>query len=77
MSFNTKQKWIPCGRIFQKSVFIYICSFYMSKVIFSYDAGGHFGFTPLEKNAGIFARDMGANFFPKRFKEVKSIVKTS
>ena len=32
---------------------------------FHNDAGGHFGFTPLEKNAGIFARDTGAKYFLK------------
>ena len=26
---------------------------------------GHFGFTPLEKNAGIFARDTRAKYFLK------------
>ena len=37
----------------------------MSKVIFLIGAGGHFRFTPLEKNAGIFARDTGAKYFLK------------
>ena len=35
------------------------------KFIFSYGAGRHFEFGPLEKNAGIFARDMGAKSFIK------------
>jgi len=38
-------------------------------------AGGHFEFGPLAKNAGIFARDIIAYFFYKRFIEVKSIIK--
>ena len=37
----------------------------MSKVFFHNGAGGHFGFTPLEKNAGIFARDTGVKSFLK------------
>ena len=35
----------------------------MSKVIFHSGASGHFGFMPLEENAGIFARDVGAKSF--------------
>ena len=37
----------------------------MSKVILS----GHFEFTPLEKNAGTLARDIGTNFFLKGSKK--------
>jgi len=29
----------------------------------SYRPGSHFKFRPLEKNADIFGRDLGANFF--------------
>ena len=35
------------------------------KFIFSDGAGRHFEFGPLAKNAGIFARDMGAKSFIK------------
>ena len=35
------------------------------KFIFSDGAGRHLKFGPLEKNAGIFARDMGAKSFIK------------
>ena len=35
------------------------------KLFFHSGAGGHFGFKPLEKNAGIFARDTGAYYFLK------------
>ena len=54
---------IPCGRIIQKCVFSHICSFICQKLFFHNGAGGHFEFTPLEKNAGLFARDMWAIFF--------------
>ena len=74
---NWHQERIYCGRIIQKSVFNYIYSFYMSKVSFYNGASDHFGFMPLEKNAGIFARDIGAKCFLKGFKEVNPIVKTS
>ena len=32
----------------------------MVELFFHNGAGGHFGFTPLEKNAGIFGRDTAA-----------------
>ncbi len=35
------------------------------KSIFQDGAGGHLGFCPLAKNAGLFARGLGANFFTK------------
>ena len=35
------------------------------KLFFHNGASGHFGFTPLEKYAGIFARDTGAKYFFK------------
>ena len=35
------------------------------KFIFSDGAGRHFEFGPLAKNAGIFARDLGAKSFLK------------
>jgi len=37
----------------------------VQQLIFQVGAGGHFGFEPLEKNAGIFGMDMFANFFLK------------
>ena len=37
----------------------------VQKLIFKDDAGGHLGFGPLAKNAGIFGRDLGAKFFIK------------
>ena len=67
MRFNTKltSEIIPCGRISQKSVFIHICSFDMSSYFFHNGTGDDFGFTPLEKNAEIFARDTRAKYFFK------------
>ena len=47
----------------------------VQNLIFQDGAASHLGFGPLAKNAGIFGRDMGANFFYKRSIEVKSIVK--
>ena len=35
----------------------------VQNLIFQNGGGGHFGFWPLAKNAGIFARDIKANFF--------------
>ena len=35
------------------------------KLFFHNGSGGHFGFTPLERNAGTFARDTGAKHFLK------------
>ena len=37
----------------------------VQNLIFQNGGGGHFGFWLLAKYAGIFARDMGANFFLK------------
>ena len=49
-----------------KKVYLFILvAFICQKLFFHNGAGGHFGFTPLEKNVGIFARDIGANFLLK------------
>ena len=49
-----------------KKTYLYIfVAFICQKLFIHNGAGGHFGFTPLEKNAGIFARDTGAKFFLK------------
>ena len=49
-----------------KKVYLFIfVAFICQKLSFHNSTGGHFGFTPLEKNAGIFAGDTGANFFLK------------
>ena len=49
-----------------KKVYLFICvAFICQKLFFNNGAGGHFGFTLPEKNAGIFARDMGAKYFLK------------
>ena len=49
-----------------KKVYLFIfVAFICQKLFFHNGAGGHFGFTPLEKNAGIFARDTGAKYFLK------------
>ena len=46
-----------------KKVYLFIfVAFICQKLSFH---NGHFGFTPLEKNAGIFARDTGATYFLK------------
>lgn len=37
----------------------------VQKLIFQDGAGGHLGFGPLAKNAGIFARGLGAKIFIK------------
>ena len=37
----------------------------VQKLIFQDGGGGHLGFGPLEKNAGIFERGLGAKFFIK------------
>ena len=42
------------------NLFIFI-AFICQKLFFHNSAGGHFGFTPLEKNAGIFSRDIQYN----------------
>ena len=55
-------------------LFIFI-AFICQNLFFEDGVSGHFGLTPLEKNAGTFTRDIEANF--KKFKEVKSIVKIS
>ena len=56
MCFNTK-------KIFKKVYFFIFVAFICQKLFFHNGAGGHFGFTPLQKNAGIFARDIGAKYF--------------
>ena len=49
-----------------KKVYLFIfVAFICQKLFFHNGAGGHFEFTPLEKNAGIFARDTGAKYFLK------------
>ena len=49
-----------------KKVYLFIfVAFICQKLSFHNGAGGHFGFTPLEKNAGIFARDTGTKYFLK------------
>ena len=49
-----------------KKVYLFIfVAFKCQKLFFHNGAGGHFGFPPLEKNAGIFARDTGAKYFFK------------
>ena len=49
-----------------KKVYLFIfVAFICQKLFFNNGPGGHFGFTPPEKNAGIFARDMGAKYFLK------------
>ena len=49
-----------------KKVYLFLfVAFIYQKFFFPNGAGGHFGFTPLEKNAGIFARDTGAKYFLK------------
>ena len=45
-------------------LFIFV-AFICQKIFFHNGGGGHFRFTPLEKNAGIFARDTGAKNFLK------------
>ena len=64
--------------VLAKKVYLFIfVALNCQKLFFHNGAGGHFRFTPLEKNAGISARDTGAKYFLKRFEEVKSIIKTS
>ena len=49
-----------------KKVYLFIfVAFICQKLFFHDGAGGHVGFTPLEKNAGIFVRDTGAQYFLK------------
>ena len=49
-----------------EKVYLYmIIGALVQNLIFQNGAGGHLGFWPLAKNAGIFARDMGANLFLK------------
>ena len=53
-----------------KKVYLFIfVAFIWQKLFFHNGGGGHFGFTPLDKNAGIFARDTGAKYFLKRSKK--------
>ena len=60
----------------EKVYLYFILDALVQKLIFQNGAGGHFGFCPLAKTAGIFARGRVSNFFYKRSIEVKSIVKT-
>ena len=49
-----------------KKVYLFIfVAFICQKLFFHNGARGHFGFRPLEENAGIFARDTGAKYFSK------------
>ena len=49
-----------------KEVYLFIfVALICQKLFFHSGASGHFGYTPLEKNAGIFARDTGAKYFLK------------
>ena len=49
-----------------KKVYLFIfVAFICQKLLFNNGAGCHFGFTPLEKNARIFARDTRAKYFLK------------
>ena len=49
-----------------KKVYLFIfVAFLCQKLFFHNGAGGHFGFTPLEKKAGNFASDTGAKYFFK------------
>ena len=51
---------------FAKKLYLFIfIAFICQKFSFYNGVGGHFGFTPLEKNAGIFVRDTGAKYFLK------------
>lgn len=42
-----------------------ILSVVVQKLVFKMATRGHLGFGPMAKNPGIFARDLGANFFIK------------
>ena len=54
-----------------KKVYLFIFVAFICQTLFFHNgAGGHFGFTPLEKNAGIFARDTGAKYFLKGSRKV-------
>ena len=49
-----------------KKVYLFIfVAFICQKLFFHNGAGGHFRFTSLEKNAGIFEKDTGAKYFLK------------
>ena len=49
-----------------KKVYLFIfVAFRCQKLFVHNGAGGHFGFTPLEKNVGIFAGDTVAKYFLK------------
>ena len=74
---NWRQQWIPCGRISQKSVFIHICSFYLSKVIFFKWRKRPFWIYAFRKKCWDFCEGHWGYIFFKRFKEVKSSIKTS
>ena len=49
-----------------KKMFLFIfVALICRKLFFQNGTGGHFGFTPREKNATIFVRDTGAKYFLK------------
>ena len=49
-----------------KKVYLFIFVAFICQKLFFYNVtGGHFGFTPLEKNAAIIARDTGAKYVLK------------
>ena len=53
-----------------KKVYLFIfVAFILQKLFFHNGTCGHFGFAPLEKNDGIFEKDMGAIFFLKGSKK--------
>ena len=49
----------------EKVYLVIFVAFICQKLFFHNGAGDHFGFTPLKKNAGIFARGTGAKYFLK------------
>ena len=59
-----------------EKVYLYLILGALVQTLFFQDgAGGHFGFGPLAKNAGIFSRGRVSNFY-KMSIDVKSIVRT-
>ena len=48
------------GKLAKKVYLFIFVAFIFQNLFFHNGADGHFGFTTLEKNAGIFARDTGA-----------------
>ena len=54
-----------------KRVYLFIFLAFICQMLFFHNGtGGHFGFTPPEKNAEIFARDTGAKYFLKGSRKV-------